>query len=508
LHAPRGGLEHTKLERDGRVRGEQGQKGAIIGRELRRRRGDVGSSLDRIRSRSIERPEIVMRPSSSTLAVFPLAAGLLVPFSAAFPMPSLQGGYCGTPKPGDIVASPALVPGDCDLSSNDPDPAYAPSDVREIVCVFHVIHRPNGEGYVPPSKVDEQVRLTNEQFRAWPGGSGELGVDTRIRFRLASVDPSGLATNGITYTAHDGWYLDQPGYWTALAWDPTRYLNVYVNTAGPFGLGYVPSTPQQGGAAYVGTPADRVVVDWTALGENAPCGWPFDGGKLVTHELGHYLGLFDCYGSGCDGPSCHTSGDLICDTFPSISNPLGSCTPSTSCGAPSSVDNYMGAGAHSCQARFTEEQARRMRCTLDSWRPTVWTTVDVGSPYCPAQPNSTGSGARLRGDGSVRVSDDDLALLVDRAPAFKSGLFLLGSNAASTPFGDGILCVAGQIQRVPPPRMTDAEGRLFARLLLHAPPLSNVASPGATTRFQFWFRDPAGGPAGVNLSNGLTIAWQ
>jgi hypothetical protein len=436
------------------------------------------------------------------------AARLVVPLPRTPQEEGSLDGYCSTPKPGELAAAVQLVPGDCDLSFNDPQPAYAPADVRELVCVFHVIHRTSGEGYVPPSKIDEQVRLTNEHYRAWPGSSGELGVDTRIRFRLASVDPSGLATNGITYTAHDGWYFDQPGYWSALAWDPTRYLNIYVNTAGPFALGYVPSTPQQGGPAYVGTPADRVIVDWTSLGDNAPCGWPFDGGKLLTHELGHYLGLFDCYGNGCDGPSCHSSGDLICDTIPSQVVVYGGCTPSTSCGAPSSVDNYMGAGAHTCQARFTEEQARRMRCTLDSWRPTVWTTVDLGIPYCPAQPNSTGAGARLRGDGSLSVSDDDFALLVDLAPAAKSGLFLLGANAASTPFGDGTLCVAGHIQRVPPLATTDTMGRLQARLSLQAWPLSNVAIPGATTRFQFWFRDPTGGPAGINLSNGLTVGWQ
>jgi hypothetical protein len=402
----------------------------------------------------------------------------------------------------------ALAAGDCDLSFNNPDPVYAPADVRELVVAVHVIHRANGEGYIPPSKVEEQVRLTNEHFRAWPGGSGALGTDTRIQFRLASIDPNGAATSGVTYTVHDGWYLDQPGYWSALAWDPTRYVNVYVNTAGPFGLGYVPSTPQQGGSAYVGTPGDRVVIDWTALGENAPCGWPFDGGKALTHELGHYLGLLDNYGNGCDSSNCHASGDLICDTFPSTVVVYGGCTPSTSCGAPSSVDNYMGAGAHTCQARFTEEQARRMRCTLDFWRPTIWSTVDVGVSYCPAQPNSTGVGARLRGDGSPRVGDDDLALLADQAPSNKPGLFLLGSNPASIPFGDGTLCIAGQIRRVPPPATTDATGRLYVRLQLQTPPLSYVAFPGATTRFQFWFRDPTGGPAGVNLSNGLAVTWQ
>ncbi len=413
--------------------------------------------------------------------------------------------YCGTAKLQDLPNVASAVPGDCGLAFNNPDPAYGPTDVREVTVVVHVIHRVSGFGKVPPSKIEEQIRLTNEHLRAFPGGSGELGVDTRIQVRLASVDPNGNPSTGITYTPNDVWFFDymQNPYWLTLAWDPNRYLNLYVlDVALPLGYAFV---PQQGSA---GLPEDRVVVDYTALGENAPCGPPMDGGKIATHEVAHWLGLWDSYGNGCGiATTCNQTGDLICDTFPQLFNPLGNCAPNTTCGHPASLDNYMGSGGHACQTRFTEEQARRMRCTLDFWRPAAWQTVDVGAPYCAAQPNSTGWGAQLRGDGSLRVADDRLALLVDSAPADKAGLFLFGPSATSVPFGDGTLCVSGQIRRLPL-KPTDGEGRVYARLQLASQPLANVAFPGVTTRFQFWFRDPTGGPAGINLSNGLAVLWQ
>jgi hypothetical protein len=38
-----------------------------------------------------------------------------------------------------------------------------------------------------------------------------------------------------------------------------------------------------------------------------------------------------------------------------------------------------------------------------------------------------------------------------------------------------------------------------------AAPAAGVLVPGSTWRFQLWYRNPAGGGAGYNLSNGLRV---
>ena len=68
---------------------------------------------------------------------------------------------------------------------------------------------------------------------------------------------------------------------------------------------------------------DRVVVFWESYGEGAPIGPPYNLGRTLTHEVGHYLGLNHTFNGGCDSGSCSSSGDLICDTSPQNSATFG-----------------------------------------------------------------------------------------------------------------------------------------------------------------------------------------
>ncbi len=56
-----------------------------------------------------------------------------------------------------------------------------------------------------------------------------------------------------------------------------------------------------------------------------------------------------------------------------------------------------------------------------------------------------------------------------------------------------------------------ADGRLADSLRpvdLTAPPAAGELLPGTHFGFQFWYRDPAGGPFGFNSSNSKDVAFE
>lgn len=132
------------------------------------------------------------------------------------------------------------------------------------------------------------------------------------------------------------------------------------------------------GGALVGSAEDRVVNLWSAFGLNSPIGPPFHLGRTVTHEIGHYLGLEHTFNFGCgtsSAPGCYTSGDLICDTNSEADSHSGCNKSATSCGSLDPVTNYMDYSDDDCMERFTLEQARRMRCAIQHYRPNLFTPV-------------------------------------------------------------------------------------------------------------------------------------
>jgi len=133
------------------------------------------------------------------------------------------------------------------------------------------------------------------------------------------------------------------------------------------------------------------------------------------------------------------------------------------------------------------------------------TPVPVGTPYCTGAPNSVGAGAAIDAVGSAVVADNDLHLLATGAPPIMPGLFLFGSASAQLPFGDGFLCVQPPLGRLQPPILTDPEGCVLRTLDLSAPPAAGKLLPGTTWYFQLWYRDPPGGPAGFNTTNGTAV---
>jgi len=135
------------------------------------------------------------------------------------------------------------------------------------------------------------------------------------------------------------------------------------------------------------------------------------------------------------------------------------------------------------------------------------------SNYCTTSPNSVGAGATLSFTGSNSISANDLTLIATGAPANQFGLFYYGAGQTSAPFGEGIRCVsaggAGTF-RLNPATTVDFFGQLFRQVDFNAPPANGgpgAILSGSTWNFQLWYRDPAGGGSGFNLSDGITATF-
>jgi hypothetical protein len=480
-----------------------------------------------------DRPEMNPRTSllaATALALLPAAAiAQVAPPAGQQPPPGVIP-RCGTPPLDPLRFQTAFMPpSDCSYNSTTIKAQYAPSVVTyTIPVVVHVIQRTSGTGYISPARIQTQIDILNEDFLAISGTNGSQGTDARIQFELATVDPNGNPTTGITYSQNNTWYNDGGSYWNQLAWDTNRYLNIYTNSASG-ALGYVPDLPQGGGI--VGSSADRVVCLWDAFGRNAPIGPPYNQGRTVTHEVGHYLGLFHTFDGGCGGGNCYTSGDRICDTNAESSPTFGCPGSKTSCGSQDPKDNYMDYSDDLCMRRFTPEQINRMRCTLENWRPNLARVESSGGAFCFGDgtggfcpclqtgnleqgcANSGGSGAVLTGSGVASISNDSFQLAVTGVPGAKPGIVLRGTTRVNgglgNPVGDGLLCASGSTLRSQV-QTTNGAGNTTFSSFKGQPFGATAVGAGAPTYYQFWYRDTANNCSGqgFNFTNAWEATWQ
>jgi subtilisin family serine protease len=126
------------------------------------------------------------------------------------------------------------------------------------------------------------------------------------------------------------------------------------------------------------------------------------------------------------------------------------------------------------------------------------------SNFCSTSPNSVGPGAVMSVIGAPSVSANAFSLMASGCPPNSFGIFYMGPTATQVPFGNGFRCISGPIVRLPL-----VQANVFGDAIhqLDIPSLNPAAgiAPGATKRFQFWYRNSAGGGAGFNLSDGLQV---
>jgi hypothetical protein len=127
----------------------------------------------------------------------------------------------------------------------------------------------------------------------------------------------------------------------------------------------------------------------------------------------------------------------------------------------------------------------------------------VPQPYCTAAPNSASPvGAQIGWLGIPTIYANNFHVIASGLPASATGIFYFGPSQASAPFGDGTRCVAGTVRRMG--QQTATNGAV-QRLVDFTTYPGNTITAGETWYFQFWYRDPAAGGAGFNLSNALDV---
>ncbi|MFK8055253.1 MAG: M43 family zinc metalloprotease [Saprospiraceae bacterium] len=287
----------------------------------------------------------------------------------------------------NLLANPALVQQRADLETftqawiaNRQNSGQESRVVETVSVVVHVLYK-NATENISDAQIESQLEVLNEDFRklnsnASQTASGFQGIaaDTEIEFCLATTDPNGDPTSGITRTLTtvagigdtDNWYSTANG--GKDSWDYTKYINIWVCDLGDEGLLGFASIPNSADPPE----SDGMVIGHQYFGTTgtAANSFPNDGGRTVTHEMGHYFNLEHLWGEeegGCneddfvsDTPNQFTETEG-CLTFPAFD----ACTTS---GNGINYNNYMDYSYDECMSMFTEGQKMRMLAALNGPR--------------------------------------------------------------------------------------------------------------------------------------------
>lgn len=232
-----------------------------------------------------------------------------------------------------------------------------------IPVVVHVVYN-SDEQNISNEQVRSQINALNRDYRKKnddaryiPAAFRSYAADTRIEFRLATSDPSGLPTNGIVRkgTASRSFTTDDKVKSSLTGgddpWNRDQYLNIWVCNLTGAAMGYA-STPA------CAAEKDGVVIRYTAFGTTPNVQSPYNMGRTTVHEVGHWLGLRHIWGDSPCGD------DNIADTppqqGPTRGCPSGVVATCSSGAAGNMYMNYMDFTNDACTNMFTLGQVNKM----------------------------------------------------------------------------------------------------------------------------------------------------
>ncbi len=253
-----------------------------------------------------------------------------------------------------------------------------------IPVVVHVIHN-YGDENISYEQIDNGMERINEDFQGLNDDISEVIAEfdsikgfPNFEFRLATKDPDGNCTYGVTRTPSP-WTENSGSKVMPLAnWDDKKYVNIYVvksfDESMSFAAAYA-TKPGSGSDEY----GDYIFCkydyfgDWSNGSPNPGNNWAR---HTMPHEMGHFFNLDHPWGGsnspGEDG-NCSID-DGVEDTPPTIGtdgNAVGCPLDQATCdGSLDNVQNIMDYSA--CAHMFTQGQADRMLAAANSLAGNRW----------------------------------------------------------------------------------------------------------------------------------------
>lgn len=320
--------------------------------------------------------------------------------------------------------------------------------VVQIPVVVHVVHNPaDPTQNITDAQVQSQIDILNHDFRATnsdvagiPAVWKPLVADARIQFQLATQDPHGNPTTGITrtpttamsfHTSNDDVKSSTTG--GADPWPSEDYLNLWVCNEIQDEIG---RTGILGYAQFPGGPptTDGVVIIHSCFGKGGTTTAPFNLGRTATHEIGHWLDLRHIWGD--DNGACSTS-DMVADTPNQANHNFGKPTfPHVSCQNGPDGDmfmNFMDYTDDAAMFMFTSGQSTRMDACLEGARASFLVTAlapaappaaaGAAQPAAPRSTQDNGEVQRLRREVErLRADYQRVAAILDGIRTALSGV--------------------------------------------------------------------------------------
>ncbi|KAH9927115.1 metalloprotease [Epithele typhae] len=254
---------------------------------------------------------------------------------------------CGT-----SISDEKLAAAEAHFTANKVEaPSSLVAATATIKLYWHVIQASSSlsGGNIPDSQIADQIDVLNADYS-----------NTGLSFVLANT----------TRTTNSNWFNNvgpdtslQTTMKNTLRQGGVADLNVYSvgfkSGAGAGLLGYS-TFPSD----YSGAPKDDGVV---ILYSSVPGGTaaPYDLGRTLTHEAGHWVGLYHTFQGGCSG-----SGDSVSDTPAEASAAFGCPTGRDTCSSAGvdPIHNFMDYTDDDCMTEFTAGQATRLAGQVRTYR--------------------------------------------------------------------------------------------------------------------------------------------
>ncbi len=310
-------------------------------------------------------------------------------------------------------------------------------NVIRIPVVVHVVYKLTVQN-ISDAQIQSQIDVLNEDYKRLNPDASQvpppyepLAANCEIEFCLASRDPNGQATNGITrtlttantFSINDAVKRSVTG--GKDAWPTDKYLNIWVcNLSNPLlGFATLPGT--------VNASLDGVVIAYKYFGRIGSVESPYNKGRTATHEVGHWLNLLHIWGDDEGSVDACAGTDQVNDTPNQEDENYGCPTfPQESCSNDGDMSmNYMDYVNDACMYMFTTGQGERMRTTVENFRSGLLTSsgclTALAPSDCDTLNNITG------GDGLVYYSINEV---LPEETGYLTGTSSLGYKAFAEKF--------------------------------------------------------------------------